>query len=126
MKSPAPAAFTPDTFAAWPLSTLADAIVTESRTTPDRVSIRPLIQGKEMRVLLAALPAGAVMKEHRTPRPLWAVPLRGSLRFDVGTRSEQLDSEAGAAALSIGPGLAHEVTALSDAVFLLVLGAKHE
>ncbi len=125
MKFPAPATFTPDSFATWPLRALADAMLADSRDTPDGVTVRPLIQSEGMRVLLAALPSGAVMKEHRTPRPLWVMPLRGALRFTVGTDCEQLDAQAGPAALSVGPGLAHEVTALSDAVFLLVLGAKH-
>lgn len=84
---------------------------------------RTLIKDRTLTVVLVVLEAGARLAEHAAPGALLVIPLQGRVCFTIPARDEQAELTA-AQLLTLGPRLRHEVVAIEEAAFLLVIGAR--
>ena len=112
-----------DLFGAIDLKPIAAELLDLSRAAGDGKAARTLLKSPGLTVVAMALRAGASLLEHAAPGPLLVVPVQGQVRFGAAARSRSAEV-ADRRLLAMGPGLRHEVTALEDAVFLLVIGQR--
>jgi quercetin dioxygenase-like cupin family protein len=77
-----------------------------------------LVKEPGIRVVLTALRKDATLAEHRAPGPLTLHLLSGAVR--VGAAGQALDLEPGDV-VALSPGMAHDVQARVDSVFLLTI-----
>lgn len=100
-----------------------EAIAAELRTEEPYVrgghTARTLVRTSDLRVLLIALREGARISEHHANVTASVQVLSGQIRLELPERTVAL--EAGQL-LVLGSGLAHDVYAQTDSVFLLTLG----
>lgn len=118
---------TADLFGALDLKPIAAELLDLSRAAGDGKAARTLLKSPGLTVVAMALRAGASLLEHAAPGPLLVVPVQGEVRFGAAAHSGTADVRADIQdrrLLVMGPGVRHEVTAIEDAVFLLVIGAR--
>jgi quercetin dioxygenase-like cupin family protein len=77
-----------------------------------------LVKTPDFRVVLTALRAGARLQEHQAAGRVSIQTLSGRVRLQVGAQNVELPTGH---LLVLEPGLAHDVEALEDSVFLLTL-----
>ena len=77
-----------------------------------------LVKAPNVRVALTAMRAGARLEEHRAASAVTVQTIEGRLRLHTG--GQRVDLPAGHL-LALESGVAHDVEALEDSVFLLTL-----
>ena len=88
-----------------------------ARTDGDRNAIT-LTKGAGLTLVLTALRAGAVLREHRAPAAATLQVLSGRMTFRAGDRSLDL---ASGDLVAMEAGLAHAAEAQEDTAFLLTI-----
>lgn len=78
-----------------------------------------LVREADLRIVLLAMNAGSVMKEHRADETASLLTLSGHVRLRFADRVADLPNGR---LLMIERGLAHNVEALEESVLLLTLG----
>ena len=77
-----------------------------------------LVKTPAVTIVLVALHAGAVLKEHHAEGPITVAVLEGQIRFKAG-RDELVLRRGGL--LALGDALEHAVEALEDSAFVLTV-----
>jgi quercetin dioxygenase-like cupin family protein len=82
-----------------------------------------LVKASNFRIVLTALRAGARLQAHQTAGAVAIQTIQGQLLLNVG--GVQVDLPTGHL-LALEPGVAHDVEATADSVFLLTIGWQGE
>src|ERR1700683_1205050 len=77
-----------------------------------------LVKNSAMTIVLLALHAGAVLKEHHAEGPITVAVLEGAIRFKV-SGEERVLRRGGL--LALGDAIQHEVEALEESAFVLTV-----
>lgn len=107
-----------EAFGAFDLRAEADLLLGEARYLPDRRSAKTLIKLPHLRVTLTAACAGTSSNTHTTRASVSVQCLSGLILLRAGNAEVELD-QAGLA--TIEAEVAHEIKAVTDAVFLVTL-----
>ncbi len=107
------------------LSAMADQLMSEESIEHSGRTSLSLARGKNMTVVLMVMKEKAVLHEHKAPGPITISTLKGHIEFTAQVQSEPLLLQAGDAAIC-APHLPHQVKALEDSAFLLVIGGRTE
>jgi quercetin dioxygenase-like cupin family protein len=75
-----------------------------------------------LKVVLVAMRSGNLIRSHKAAVPITVQVLEGAIRFDTDAGSKRLERGG---ILTLHAGIAHSVTALEDAAFLLTLAGPH-
>jgi quercetin dioxygenase-like cupin family protein len=83
-----------------------------------------LVKTPAVTIVLVALHAGAVLKEHHAEGPITVAVLEGAIRFKASGEERVLRSGG---LLALGHAIPHEVEALEETAFVLTVNqpAKH-
>ena len=79
---------------------------------------RTLVHDPSLSVVIVAMKAGAVLREHRAPGPITVHVLEGHIDFAVGDQTHHLDVGH---MVVLEAALMHEVTARGEGAFLLTI-----
>lgn len=122
----------PGTLAFFRLEELSESIREREEYRRSGVTGITLTRDEHVTVVLAALRAGAVMREHRAPSAATVVVLSGRLDFVAGSDDRSEAPGAGDRRTELGPGtlaafaadVPHALEAHADAVYLVVIGGR--
>jgi quercetin dioxygenase-like cupin family protein len=112
-----------ETLAFFSLPALAADLANEDEYARAGVSAITLARDEHVTLVLVALRAGAVMREHRAPSAATVVVLSGCVEFtggDAGSATLQPRSAA-----SFSADVAHAVEAREDAAYLVIIGGRN-
>ena len=108
----------------FPLMLMVEKLMSEAIFATSGRSSLTLAHGDEMTVVLIALRAGFVLKEHPAPAAATVITLSGNIMFS--TKTKEITLEQGEAVTFMADVL-HSVKANEDSAFLIVIGgAAHE
>ena len=107
------------------LSAMADQLMSEESIEHSGRTSLSLARDKNMTVVLMVMKEQAVLHEHKAPGPITISTLKGHIEFTAQGQSEPLLLRTGDAAIC-APHLPHQVKALEDSAFLLVIGGRTE
>jgi len=113
----------PDTLEFFQLGALAADLETREEYRRSGVAGVTLARHELATLLLVALRAGAVMREHRTPSAAMVVMLSGRARFTRGADEGGTELSTGSLAV-FSADVPHAVHALEDARYLVVIGGR--
>lgn len=111
----------PQVFQSLDIGTIAYELLAVARQASDGKASRTLLKGDESTVVVVALQRGVRMAEHRAPSTVVVVPLVGHVTF----ASPATDAKAPVLpiqCLVMGSGVRHDVVAVEDSVFMLIIG----
>jgi len=112
---------TPLLFQSLDVGTIAFELLAVARSAPDGKASRTLIKGPQSTVVVVALQRGVRMAEHSAPSTVVVVPLVGHVTFASPTTdatAQVLPTQC----LFMGSRVRHDVLAVQDSVFMLIIG----
>ncbi len=112
---------TPLVFQSLDIGSIAYELLAVARQAPDGKASRTLLKGDESTVVMVALQRGVRMAEHGAPSTVVVVPLVGHVTFASPTTDVRAPVLA-MQCLVMGSGVRHDVVAVEDAVFMLIIG----
>ena len=77
-----------------------------------------LVKTHAVTIVLVALHAGAILKEHHAEGPITVAVLEGAIRFKAGGEERVLRRDG---LLALGDAIQHEVEALEESAFVLTV-----
>lgn len=118
-----PLQFTADLFQSLDVQPIVTELLAAARADADGKAARTLLKSPAITLVVTVLRAGARLVEHAAPGHVLVVPLHGRVRFTAPARPAEAHV-ADRELLALGAGQRHEVTALEDAAFMLVIGGR--
>lgn len=97
---------------------LLSDIASSSPVVPDKLGHSTVLTAPDARVIVLSFPAGHIMKEHSSPRPLHAQVLDGEILFTIGDDAMRLRPGD---LLRVEASVRHEVEGVTDARLMLTL-----
>jgi quercetin dioxygenase-like cupin family protein len=88
------------------------------RPWPQGLTSRMLLKTDDLRILLIAMEAGAVMKEHHSDGRISIHVLRGTIRIQMEGQPKQLSTHQ---LLVVDRSIKHDVKAIEPSVFMLTI-----
>lgn len=105
------------------LQGLARELTTEDGYRASGTGSVTLARDEHVTLLLVALRAGGIMREHRAPSAATVVLLSGRARFVSGMDAQQTEMEPGTLA-AFSADVPHSVEAIEDATYLVIIGGR--
>ena len=105
------------------LDGLAQDLTTEEGYRASGVASVTLARDEHVTLVLVALRAGGIMREHRAPSAATVVLLSGRARFVSGMDAQQTEMEPGTLA-AFSADVPHSVEAVEDATYLVIIGGR--
>jgi quercetin dioxygenase-like cupin family protein len=105
------------------LRELGEALTGEDEYRTSGIAAVTLARDEDVTMLLVALRAGSVMREHRAPSAGAAVFVSGRGVFVSGDGGDRASLEPGSLA-AFSADLAHAVEALEDSLYLVIIGGR--
>jgi quercetin dioxygenase-like cupin family protein len=116
-----PVASSPTLFHPLDVGAIAVELLASARTAADGKASRTLIKSDASTVVVIALRRGTRMVEHHAPSTVVIVPLVGQVTFTSST-ADASAPVTGSQCLVMGPRARHDVLAVEDAAFMLIIG----
>jgi quercetin dioxygenase-like cupin family protein len=109
----------PDHGVTFDFETIARELRAEAPYVGEGQAARTLIRSSDLRIVVVALAAGKTISEHHANVTASIQTLSGHIRLQLPDRSVAVEKGQ---LLVLGAGLAHDVYAEADSLFLLTLG----
>ena len=103
------------------VSAIADELLAAAGDAADGKASRTLLKSATSTLVVIALRRGARLAEHSAPSTVVIVPIRGHVTFTTPT-ADAPAQVVGSQCLVMGTRVRHDVLAVEDAVFMLVIG----
>jgi len=103
------------------ISTLLTQIKSEDEWQKGERNATTLLQSHGLRIVLVAMHAGALIKQHQTNSPFSFQVIEGKIKFNTPTKSVTVTKGQ---VLTLHPDIRHDLEAIEESAFLLTLAAS--
>jgi len=107
-----------DSLLTFDISTLLTQIKSENEWQKGERNATTLLQSHGLRVVLVAMHAGTLIKQHQANSPFSFQVIEGKIKFNTPTKSVTVTKGQ---LLTLHPGIRHDLEAIEESAFLLTL-----